>query len=265
MHPRLFHSLALIEPIIQHGAPSGPNAALPSSFRKDLWPSRSAAEASLRQNRFFQSWDLRALNKYLQYGLRETPTVLFPAEAKSGPVTLTTTKHQEAWSFARSNFVPTPDSHQARLIAPDLDAENRTYYFHRAEMVLAFQDLPSVRPNVLWLFGALSPINTSGSQDEKMARTGTGVEGSGGAEAGNVEKSTIEQCGHMLPFEKVQECASLLASWLEKQIEDFEMVERFQQEHASGRSERHMMAVSKLWLSNVRLKPGEKRICKPNL
>ena len=265
LHPRLFHGLALIEPIIQRGAPPGPNAALASSFRSDLWPSRSAAEASLRKNKFFSSWDSRALDQYLQYGLRETPTALFPPETRSGGITLTTTKHQEAWSYVRSNFVSIANDHQARLVAPDLDSEDSTHLFHRPEMVLTFQQLPNVRPNILWIFGASSPINTLASQAEKLARTGTGVGGNGGAEAGNVEKEVVEKCGHMLPFENVQQCASILALWLEKQMKDYNATEEFLQEHDSGRSEPGMMKVSKLWLQNVRLKPREKRAGKPNL
>lgn len=61
----------------------------------------------------------------------------------------------------------------------------------------------------------------------------------------------------MLPFENVQKCASILAVWLKKQMEDFQMTERFLQEHDGGRSERDMMTVSKLWLPNVLLKPRE--------
>ena len=151
------------------------------------------------------------------------------------------------------------DDHQARLVAPDLDAENATHLFHRPETVLTFQNLPNVRPNVLWMFGALSPINTVASQDEKVARTGTGVGGNGGVETGKVEKEVVEKGGHLLPFENVQKCASLLALWLEKQIEDFKTVERLLQEHDSGKSEHDMRKVSKLWLQNVRLKPREKR------
>lgn len=154
---------------------------------------------------------------------------------------------------------------QAQLVAPDLDAENATHLFHRPEMVLAFQNLPNVRPNVLWMFGALSPINTLASQAEKVAHTGTGVGGNGGAKAGKVEKEVVENSGHMLPFENIPKCASILAVWLGKQINDFEAVERFHKEHDSGKSEREMMAVSKLWLQNVRLKPREKRPDKPKL
>lgn len=158
-----------------------------------------------------------------------------------------------------------PDDDQARLVAPDLDAENRTHLFHAPQMVQVLASLPSVRPNVLWIFGGSSPINTPALQDEKMTRTGIGVGGSGGAKAGRAEKEVVVKGGHMLPFEKVEECASLLALWLYKQMEDFELLEKFHKGHSSGRSEREMVAVSKLWLKYVRLPPLEKRVDKPKL
>ena len=265
MHPRLFHSLALIEPIIQEGAPENfSNVVLSSSLRRDLFPSRTAAEQSFRKNKFYQSWDSRALDKYLQYGLRETPTALYP-EAPNGYVTLTTTKHQEVWSFVRSNFISTPNDRQARLISPDLSEDNMTHLFHRPEMAITFENLPKVRPNVLWVFGGSSPLNPEEAQNEKVARTGTGIGGNGGVRAGSVETVVVEDGGHMLPFEKVEKCAAALAAWLQKQIEDFEAVEKFYREHPSGRSEREMLVVSKLWLDNLRLKPRTKRTDKSKL
>ena len=124
---------------------------------------------------------------------------------------------------------------------------------------MTFENLPKVRPNVLWLFGGLSALSFEEAQDEKMAHTGTGIGGNGGVRAGNVERVVVEDGGHMLPFEKVEKCAAVLAAWLEKQMQDFEAVEKFYREHPSGRSERDMLVVSKLWLENVRLDPRTKR------
>ena len=118
---------------------------------------------------------------------------------------------------------------------------------------MTFENLPNVRPNVLWIFGGLSPLSPKKEQDKKVARTGTGVGGNGGVKAGSVERVVVEDGGHMLPFEKIEKCAAVLALWLQKQSEDFEAVEKFYREHPSGRSERDMLVVSKLWLDNVRL------------
>ncbi len=158
-----------------------------------------------------------------------------------------------------------PNDHQARLMSPDLSEENMTHLFHRPDMAIMFENLPKVRPNVLWVFGGLSPLNHEEAQDEKVARTGTGIGGNGGVEAGSVERVVVEEGGHMVPFEKVEKCAAVLASWLEKQMEDFDAVEQFYREHPSGRSERDMLVVSKLWLENVRLKPHTKRTDKSKL
>ena len=158
-----------------------------------------------------------------------------------------------------------PNDRQAGLMAPDLSDENRAYLFHRPEMAMTFENLPKVRPNVLWVFGGLSALSPEKAQEEKLARTGTGIGGNGGVKAGSVEKVVVVDGGHMLPFEKIERCAAILASWLEKQKEDFEAVERFYREHPSGRSEQDMLVVSKLWLDNVRLDPRTKRSDKSRL
>lgn len=153
----------LMEPIVQNAPPSGPNAAYLTSYRPDPWPSRSDAQLSFRQNRFFQIWDPRVFDRYLQFALRNAPTALYP-EAVPDAVKLTTTKHQVAWSYVRSNFTPRPTNpHHTvdHLVAPDLDFFNEgSYLFHRVESCLALRALPYARPTILWIFGAKSFINT---------------------------------------------------------------------------------------------------------
>lgn len=69
------------------------------------------------------------LEEYVLHGLRETPTAIYPelsagnptksSETTFGGVTLTTTKHQESWRFARSYFAPQatdPNDRAERLI-----------------------------------------------------------------------------------------------------------------------------------------------------
>ena len=268
MHPRLLHSLALIEPIIQDGAPQGPNAALPSSYRPDFWPSRDAAEVAVRKTKFFQQWDSRVLHKFLEYGLRPTPTAIYPGREHEGGATLATTKHQEAWSFLRSNFGPLAKEagHQSeRLSAPDLSPEHRTHMFHRPEIALSNQILPNVRPQVLWVFGARSHINTAEGREDKLRRTGTGVGGSGGAAVGQVEEVTLAKAQHMLPLEKPQEVGQVLASWLEKQLKDYRDVEDWYRTNESGKSERDMLVLSKSWMKNVRQKESTPRIVREKL
>ena len=260
-----------MEPVIQRNPPPGSNAALPTSYRPDLWSSRTKAEMSIRKSPYFKVWQPRVLDKYLQYGLCATPTALYASsnEAPPGAVTLTTTKHQEAWSFLRSNFAPQPlDPYDPieGLLSPDLDLANGgKLLFHRPESVLALEGLTRLRPSILWIFGSQSPINTSELQDEKMVLSGTGLGGNGGVKAGKVEKVIIQGAAHNLPFEKVEDCAVVLARWLEKQIDGFNAAKKFYEEFERGRSERDMLAMSKQWLKNVRQPSDSERPVKGKL
>ena len=247
-----------MEPIIQIEVPPGPNAALPSTFRQDLWPSLDVARSALRENPFFRSWDIRAFEQYVTYGLRSVPTALYPS-ASEGSVTLTTTKHQEAWSYLRSNFTGIPERYQSQILAPDLGPDKRKKLFHRAEVTQAFKDLPSARPNILWVFGSSSHINPTSTQEEKVDRTGTGVGGTGGVDSGRVEKEVISGGSHMLPVESPNKVATSLANWIQKQLQDFEAVEDFWEKYDSNRSERDMLAVSKSWRKNIKLPSSQRR------
>lgn len=280
LHPRLFHSLALFEPIIQDDVPQGPNAALPSSLRPDFWPSRERAAASFRKNKMFSAWDTRVLDRFLEHGLRETPTPLYPTAATSHdsahsgckiPVTLTTSKHQEAWSYLRPNFSPRPAgdpslNHQERLLSPDLDPSfEGTRLFHRAEVVLTNVYLPQLRPRVLWIFGERSPINSLQLQDDKMMRTGTGAGGSGGARLGKVDKIIVPRTAHLVMFEQVGKSAAILVDWLHKQLQTFREDEAFYRLWTSEKSQNDMLIMSDRWLKEVRQKRDVERPIKEKL
>lgn len=249
-----------MEPMIQRSLPPGPNAAMLSTLRKDIWGSHAEAEAAIRKNKFFATWDGRVLDKYLMYGLRETPTAIYPL-APQGSVTLTTTKHQEVWSYLRSRFEPITDNGQReRLLSPDLNPDNESQYlFHRAEPGIVQDYLPFIRPSVLYLFGVNSPISTAPAQETMMKYTGVGIGGGGGAKAGQVAKIVVPKSGHLLPMEKVVECAAALSAELGKRLDQFKVDEAFLDGHQSGKSERDGLVVSKTWQQGVRKPSDAKR------
>ncbi|KAF2179125.1 alpha/beta-hydrolase [Zopfia rhizophila CBS 207.26] len=262
IHPRLFQSLVLIEPVIQEHFPPGPNAALLASYKPDLWNSLEEAQSYFQNNKFYKTWDDRALNLYLQYGLRKTPTALFP-DAPPGSVTLRTTKHQEAWSYVRSSFSPLPPDglldEQERLTTGDLNSSQATYLFHRAEPGLAFHSLPYLQPSVLWVFAKQSYINKSDDQEEKVSRTGTAVRSSGGRESGAVETVVIDRAGHLLPLEKIEETADMIAPYIDRHLTKYQQQDGFWDSFDSGKSERGRLALSQKWMKEVRKKADVKR------
>ena len=82
MHPRLLSTLILIEPVILDGSDDGPNPALLSTIRRDIWKTRAEAETALRKA--FAAWDRRALESFFKYGLRAVPTTIYDTSLRNG-------------------------------------------------------------------------------------------------------------------------------------------------------------------------------------
>ena len=250
--------------MIQSEMPPGPNVALLTTFRRDVWPSLADAERSIRKSKFYSSWDERVLQKFLLHGLRPTPTSLNPISETNpaGSVTLTTTKHQEAWVFQRPNFQPqysgkeklnVSAKRQERLLSPDLDYEQEgAQVFHRAEPGIAESLLEIVWPPVFYLFGGRSPFSTPEKREMKLKITGRGVGGSGGSELSMVSAQVFPEGGHFLPFEMANSCAEAIASWLDTQVQRIASEAAFLSSHPSGKSDRNMQVVSQRWQEWVR-------------
>lgn len=129
MHPRLLTSLVLIEPwITPKVSGTGSLLAKASTFRRDVWASREEAEEAIRGSPFYGKLDERALARMCRYSLRPTPTLLYP-DRDTDSVTLTTPKHQEAFTMYRPNRqsvgVDGDASLEERVSHPDVDAETK--------------------------------------------------------------------------------------------------------------------------------------------
>jgi len=254
MHPQLFQGLIFIEPVIQETIPPGPNAALFTSLRPDLWNSFEEAKTHFMNNKFYKSWDRRALEKYIQHGLRSTPTALHP-NAPVGAVTLATPKTQEAWSYVRSTFSPLPQDDQLddreRLITGDYTSEHAKYLFIRSEAAVALNLLPHVKPSVKWIFGGKSYINRPTDRDEKISRTGTASRGNGG-----VSVAVIERGGHLVPLEMISETADEIAPYIQEQLGNYVKEKAFWATYDSGKSKNDSLELSDQWIKNVRQGSG---------
>jgi pimeloyl-ACP methyl ester carboxylesterase len=246
MHPRLLHSLVLIEPIIQRertklddhkyfdiGQMFNKFTRL-NLFRRDKWPSRESAAASFQRNPFYQKWDPRVFEKWIKYGLRDIPTAVYPSEEKPSdktdrgtvPVTLTTTRHQEAFMSNRPVW-----DHSGLLggeyTHPDLDPSiPKIYQFYRPEIARAFAQLPFLRPSVLYIYGTEFEVTLPALRADKMRATGTAVGGSGGAAKGRVKEIMLDQIGHMIPQEVPRHCAESVAPWLRSELGRWHLEEK---------------------------------------
>jgi pimeloyl-ACP methyl ester carboxylesterase len=250
MHPRLLETLVLIDPVMSRTPSRTGNwgVAAASFVRRDRWPSRKVAEESFKRSKFYQAWDPRVLDRWIKYGLRDLPTMLYPdaqpspaatgstvtpdptevpnvsADYNEKEVTLTTTKHQEVFSFMRTFHPAGPGDPPDKVLHPELpmfEGMESPAPFYRPEPIITFHMLPFLRPTVLYVFGEFSDLSTPEARNDKMTITGTGVGGSGGAKAGKVVEVLIKDTGHLIAMEKVEETATLTADWVGKRTTEW--------------------------------------------
>jgi pimeloyl-ACP methyl ester carboxylesterase len=227
MHPRLMQTIVFLDPVIQlfASSPENPNPAQASTFRKDVWKTKEEAIASFRKSKFYQSWDPRVLDAWIEHGIRATPTSLYSKE--DGAVTLSTTKHQEVLTFLRPN--PSPQTEDGRSIVdrsliPDLDEDTPVKYpFYRPEPAAVLNRMNTLRPSAFYIFGGDSPMSRPESREQKLSLTGIGVGGNGGVKEGNVDKVVLKDIGHLVAMEAPGFCADNAAPWLGKAIRKWQL------------------------------------------
>ncbi|PYH28359.1 alpha/beta hydrolase [Aspergillus neoniger CBS 115656] len=237
IHPRLFQAVVLIEPPItrpvtrlrnkklyNHSTLLRPHLQF-SVHRRENWPSREAAAESFRRKAFYQTWDPRAFERLVTYGLRNDSRKSSAHEknnqsTRPTAVTLSTPLAQELASFGRPyHDLPAPDAGpndiRNRLTHPDLDPELLTSIpFYRPEITALFSRLPYLRPSVLYIFGSESHISLPELRSDKLQVTGVATGGSGGAVPGRVREVVMKGYSHQVTFEAVNECADEIARWL---------------------------------------------------
>lgn len=229
MHPRLLDALVSIDPVIQTTNPSRPYAPA-STYRRDLWPSREEAAEKFAASKFYQKWDPRVLEKWIEFGLRDLPTEQYPSDYKEhdndgghgiSGVTLTTTKAQEVYMFLR------PAYHEERLLFPKSRAEEvhpediDDFPLYRPEPAIIFRDLERLSCDTLYIFGETSELSDPEARTKKMNTTGVGIGGSGGRAKGKVEEVVLD-CGHLVPMERTRECALAIADYIERELQRYE-------------------------------------------
>ena len=274
MHPRLFASLVLLDPVIELGPTTQTDqgqkkavsfdVAYASTYRRDIWPSREDAAKAFIKSPFYQKWDPRVLKLWIEHGLRRLPTAVHRQEGdiNAAPVTLTTTKHQEVWTFLRPNYEGNGvggSLRHNRLTHPDIDPSSLTLYpFYRPESAATYQRLPVVRPPVFYIMGELSNISTAAERREKVKMTGIGPGGSGGAVEGKVRAITLPGVGHLIPMEAVAVTAEHISLWIGEITAAWIESERIFIKQREGRDRRTNLVVDDQWLEHIGESPQAK-------
>ncbi|KAK3112813.1 hypothetical protein LTR53_010524 [Teratosphaeriaceae sp. CCFEE 6253] len=256
LHPRLMDSLILIDPIIQEDLEAHKKFAALSTFRRDVWPSRAEAAKKFKGSKFYQAWDSRVLDKWIEHGLRDLPTEQYPdpdveVSADGPPVTLSTTVAQEVYFYLRPTY---PDPRLLQDARPQREVQVDDVFdspFARPETQELFRRLPEIRPSVHYIFGRFSEVSSAGLRRSKMERTGTGVVGSGGAVQGRVHESVLN-CGHLIPMELPTECAEVCAKHISSELDRRDAAQSERQRVLSSLSRRERVDVNDEWRKRIR-------------
>ncbi|TDZ59786.1 Abhydrolase domain-containing protein mpaH [Colletotrichum trifolii] len=229
-NPRLLSAVVLLDPVISRWSSNAKGSiadspAAMSARRRDHWPSRDAARAAFLKSPFYRAWDGRVFDAWVDHGLRNVPTSLYPS---GEGVTLTTTKHQEVFTYFRPSWDAYDEAGKQIVrpeLVPDLDpALNERFYtypVYRSEGASTLSRLSHLRPPLLYVFGGTSDLSTPELREEKMRLTGTGVGGSGGVARGKVKEITLPEAGHLFPMEIPGTSAKLAAEWIVKGVEEW--------------------------------------------
>ncbi|TVY78130.1 Abhydrolase domain-containing protein mpaH [Lachnellula suecica] len=248
IHPRLLSSIVLMDPVIQQhaSAPDGPSPAQQSTFRRDLWPSRAEAVAAFEKSKFYQSWDRRVFDRWCKFGIRDTPSAVYPDE--KGSVTLKCfTFMRPSWDGVSADGL----SILNRDLVPDLNLKNPVKYpLYRPEPPATLDKLDQLRPSAFYIFGGASNMSSPESIKQKMEITGSAPGGSGGAKEGRVKQVTLEGIGHLVAMERSEECADAAASWFGQEVKRFE-AERKAYEEWAKQSLAEKQTMSEEWKKRV--------------
>lgn len=274
MHPRLFTGLILLDPVIEMGkttnsdrsGETGPtyDIATASTYRRDIWPSRKTAAEAFAKSPFYQKWDKRVIDRWVEHGLRDLPTAIYPEIPNDGtgqtPVTLKTTKHQEVWTFIRPNyFGKDAQGHfvHNRRTHPDVDPSLESIApFYRPEGAATFRKLPMLRPPVLYILGGLSSVSSPQARRDKVENTGNGVGGSGGVAEGKVKDIVLPGIGHLVPMEAVEDTAEECAQWLRVRMAEWRREEKEWEESRKKRNKLDDKMVNAMWKKHVGTMPA---------
>lgn len=221
LHPRLFQSVAFIDPWFTSMIPlSPPNALWTRSMRRIItWKNVDEAQQYEQKLPVFKSWDKRCFDRYIETCLRETPTLLENQDSRVTP----TTPAISSFNASRRVLSGPVDvnfetaSRADRLAYPDWEHYDQSKWPYAGSQGVGYtQHLPNLRPRALFLYAKKGSMIRPEPRKHIMEVTGTQAGGSGGARVGCVEDDIVEGT-HFFPFENPEGTAKRLAVWLQKE------------------------------------------------
>jgi hypothetical protein len=143
------------------------------------------------------------------------------------------------------------DNKVDHIIRLDQTAAERECIVATPQITAAFlSEIPRIRCPVLYVFGGKGSYVYESMRSDLMARTGTGLGGSGGSKIGRVENKVLEESGHVIPFEEVgrEKLAVVTSAWLGQWYNNYLEEERITSELGTGHADESGRRVSEEYM-----------------
>ncbi|KAJ5748934.1 uncharacterized protein N7511_010630 [Penicillium nucicola] len=270
-HPTLFHSLVFVEPGIdlQYGGPMVCPWRFQTLQLKECWEDRGKAETRLVQFHKAQKWDCKTLARLKHFGILRDRD----GDGQGLDWRFATSKYQLVSLLGRHNPLQIglgpggidDITLEQRQLIPDCDPDAwNEGSFYLAELKLAWEVLPSVRPWVLYVNGGKSPVfGCPRTRDERAKRTGTGVGGNGGLKLGAVKQVIVDDGEHGMVFDRnIFTVTSHVVRWLVKESERWTSVHKNHLDTWQQKSLEEQQCVGGEFVAAVSLLMQQKKMAK---
>lgn len=221
LHPRLFHSVALLDPwfSLMCRAQTPDQLWQRSAARRQVFNDIESARVTYEKIPLFKTWDTRCFERFMQTAFRELPTMLNPEGSgvvPSSPAIMIFHTNRRV-NVDAVNMKPETASRIDRLAYPDLVYDFPVDWpYCMPHAVNSAQILPNLRARALFLYGDKGSVIHPAWRRWILETTGVDSGGSGGTRLGCVEDDLIRG-GHFFPFENPRGTAERLAVWLSKE------------------------------------------------
>lgn len=250
--------------MIQIENPSKPYA-LASTYRRDTWPTLASARESYKSSKFYQKWDARVLDKWIQHGLQEAipdSTSASKDRSEQSQVSLVTSPAQEVFTFLRPAYHDDrmlQEQEHVSLMEQDMHPEDidESYPFYRPEPSMIARRLPELKPSVMYVFGSTSDLSRPEERQRKTSSTGSGLGGSGGVKKGRV-KEVVLDCGHLVPMERVHQTAVAIGDFLSVELDRWSDVQADRSRRWNNLSEAARVGINDTWKAHIGPPPARK-------
>lgn len=231
-HPRLFAGILLLEPALGPGHevkvsnmegsffgwPTKPKyfPGCMASKRQDRWKTRKEAIDHLSRTPFYSQMDQKVREVALQHDLIEVD------DGNDTQITLATPKSVEAQYWARPDTPLEPEPPYPYYEQPAPPRTRTVPGFYRKEGLTFRAAVEQVTCPTMFLFGSKSMISqVPGYLDYFMRKTGTGTEGGGGVEKGQVTYAVIKEGAHAITLTHPTESAQAVVPWIAKTAKEW--------------------------------------------